>query len=169
MFQLTAQEKQEVIAICDNLKLLKFSSTLPYVFTEHGALMAASVLNTKRAVEISVFVVRAFVKLREMIANHKELSYKFAELERKLPHHDEAIQSLVDAIRKLMTSPAEPPKPKIGFITDGVKMKNKNVGSNFEDFLKEEGILEETREKAFKSVLAKVNKRHKKTFKKFAK
>src|SRR5438552_16891680 len=61
MFRLTPQEKNEVVAICDHLQSLKFSSTLPHAFTEHGALMLASVLNTRRAVEVSLFVVRAFV------------------------------------------------------------------------------------------------------------
>jgi len=70
MFQLNSDEKAEVVANCDHLSKLKFSPVLPYAFTEHGAIMAASVLNTPRAIEASVFVVRAFVKLREMISNH---------------------------------------------------------------------------------------------------
>ena|SRR2546422_1879071 len=78
----------------------------PYAFTEHGAIMAASVLNTPRAIEVSVFVVRAFVKLREWIASHKELAQKLAEVERKVSSHDEAIRSLVVAIRQLMAPPA---------------------------------------------------------------
>ncbi|MEW6377876.1 MAG: hypothetical protein AB1502_19060 [Thermodesulfobacteriota bacterium] len=76
--------------------------------------MVASVLNTKRAIEVSVFVVRAFIKLREMLATHKELAHKLSELERKLESHDEAIQSLVSAIRQLMTPP-EPKRRPIGF------------------------------------------------------
>ncbi len=64
MFQLSAQEKTEVVANCDHLSKLKYSSTLPYAFTEHGAIMAASVLNTIRAAEVSVFVVRAFAELK---------------------------------------------------------------------------------------------------------
>jgi len=76
MFQLNVEEKTEVIAKCDHLSKLKFSKSMPYAFTEHGALMAASVLNTQQAVEISVFIVRAFVKLRQTIAAHKELSPK---------------------------------------------------------------------------------------------
>lgn len=114
MFQLTPEEKNEVVANCDHLARLKFSSTLPYAFTEHGAIMAASVLNSNRAVEISIFVVRAFVKLREILSTNKELAHKLTELERGIGQHDEAIRSLVDAIRQLMMPP-EPKKKKIGF------------------------------------------------------
>ena len=67
---------------------LKYSKALPYAFTEHGAIMAASVLTSSRAVQVSVFVVRAFVKLRRVIAEHKELAQKIAQLERKLADHD---------------------------------------------------------------------------------
>ena len=96
-----------MVAICDHLAKLKFSPVLPNAFTEHGAIMVASVLNTKRAIQVSVFVVRAFVKLREMLSTHKELAHKLAMLERKLQNHDESIRSLVIAIRQLMR-PSEP-------------------------------------------------------------
>ena len=114
-WQLTAKEKAEVVANCDHLARLKFSSTMPYAFTEYGALMAASILNTPRAIDVSVFVVRAFVKLRELLSTHKELAGKLAELERKVGSHDVAIQSLVTAIRRLMEPPPVPPRPRIGF------------------------------------------------------
>lgn len=87
---------------------------LPYAFTEHGVLMAASVLNTSRTIEVSVLVVRAFVKLRQILASHKELATKLSELERRLGTHDAAIRSLFNTIRKLMAEP-EPRKRKIGF------------------------------------------------------
>jgi len=87
----------------------------PYAFTEHGAIMAANVLNSARAVQMSVFVVRAFVRLRQMIATHKEMTSKLAELERKVASHDSHISSLFEAIRRLMTQP-EPRKRKIGFL-----------------------------------------------------
>jgi len=114
-FELTAAEKQEVVTNCDHLARLKFSRTLPYAFTEHGAIMAASVLNTRRAIEVSLYVVRAFVKLRELLSTHKELAGKLAELERRVGAHDEAIQTLVAAIRRLMEPPPAPPRPRIGF------------------------------------------------------
>ena len=119
MFKLTQPEKNEVITICDHLKNLKYAKALPNAFTEHGAIMVASVLNTERAVQISVFVVRAFVKLREMLSTHKELAHKLAELERKLQNHDESIRSLVVAIRQLMAPPEpETPKKRIGFLVE---------------------------------------------------
>ena len=77
----------------------------PRVFTEHGAIMAAAVLNTPRAVEVSVFVVRAFVKLRELAMAHKEIRAKLDDLERKVTGHDQAIAGLINAIRELMTPP----------------------------------------------------------------
>ena len=87
---------------------------LPYAFTEHGAIMAATVLNSQRAVEMSVFVVRAFVRLREMLASNQQIASKFAELEQRLEGHDEAIQELVLAIHQLM-EPPEGSKRRIGF------------------------------------------------------
>jgi hypothetical protein len=87
---------------------------LPYAFTEHGVIMAASVLNTKRAIEVSVYVVRVFVRLREMFTANKELALKLAELEHKVGEHDETISSLIAAIRQLMVTPA-PSRREIGF------------------------------------------------------
>ena len=114
MFKLTAREKAELVANCDRLRRLKFSTTLPYAFTEHGAVMVASVLNTPRAIEISVYVVRAFVKLREVLSTHKKLALKLAELEKRIEAHDEDITGLFEAIRQLM-EPPEKPKKRIGF------------------------------------------------------
>jgi len=118
LFQLTREEKQQVVAICDHLSKLKFSPVLPYAFTEHGTIMAATVLNSKRAVHVSLLVVRTFVKLREMLGAHKELALKLAELEHRFAKHDEHIATLFEAIRQLMAPPPEPPKRRIGFIVD---------------------------------------------------
>jgi hypothetical protein len=119
MFKLTQPEKDQVITICDHLKNLKYAKALPNAFTEHGAIRAASVLNTEKAIQITVYVVRAFVKLREMLSTHKELAHKLAALERKLQNHDESIRSLVVAIRQLMAPPEpEPPKKRIGFLVE---------------------------------------------------
>ena len=87
---------------------------LPFAFTEHGAIMLAAVLNTPRAIEVSVFVVRAFVRFREILTTHKALAHKLSEHESKIETHDEAIRSLMSAIRQLMAAPERPPK-KIGF------------------------------------------------------
>ena len=118
MFQLSAEEKSEVVANCDHLSKLKYSSSLPYVFTEHGAIMAASVLNSARAVEVSVFIVRAFVKLRRMIAENKELSRKIVQIERHLADHDNQIMELVKAIKQLLKPDPLPKKRRIGFHSD---------------------------------------------------
>jgi hypothetical protein len=115
MFQLTRQEQLGLATAYAHLDKLKFSKSAPFAFTEHGALMAASILNSPRAVEASIFVVRAFVRLREFLATHKELAQKLAQLERKLGDHDEAIADIMRAIRHLMNPPPGPTKPKIGF------------------------------------------------------
>jgi hypothetical protein len=114
MFRLNAKEKAEVVANCDHLRTLKFSPSFPFAFTEHGAIMVASVLNTPRAIKASVYVVRTFVKLRETLATHRQLGAKFAELERRIEVHDSEIRSLFEAIRQLMTPPAAG-RRKIGF------------------------------------------------------
>ena len=94
---------------------------LPYVFTEHGAIMAATILNSTRAVEMSVYVVRAFVKLRELLSSNRELARRFAQLEarldKKFTQHDEAIAAILSAIRQLM-SPLRPKRRPIGFTAD---------------------------------------------------
>ena len=114
ILQLTADEKSEVVANCDHLERLKYSPRLPYAFTEHGALMAATVLNTPQAVNVSVYVVRAFVKLRDILASNKELAVILTELEQRVSSHDETISELIDAIRQLMAP--EPGKMRsIGF------------------------------------------------------
>lgn len=115
MFELTGIEKDEVVANCDHLSRLKYSKALPYAFTEHGAIMAASVLNSQRAVEMSVFVVRAFVKLRQAVLQHAELSQRLEELEHRLGSHDQQIVALVEAIRRLMSPAAVPRRRRIGF------------------------------------------------------
>ncbi len=116
MFQLTADEKEKVVAICDHLSSLKFSQTNPYAFTEHGTIMAASVLNTPRAIEMSVLVVRTFAQLRQMLFAHKELYQKLIKLEQKVGDHDGAIRNLIAAIQQLMETPDEPRKKiPIGF------------------------------------------------------
>ncbi len=108
------KQKTEVVTICDHLSNLKFSPHLPYAFTEHGALMAASILNTERAVQVSVFVVRAFVKIRKLVATHKDLAGKLKELVQRVGAHDQSIRKLVQAIQKLMKPPPMP-KRRIGF------------------------------------------------------
>jgi ORF6N domain len=111
MFQLTETEKNEVVTNCDHLTRIKFSPHLPFAFTEHGALMLANVLNSERAALTSVQVVRAFVRLRQMLASNTELSRKLATLEKK---YDAQFKIVFEAIRQLMTPP-EPKRREIGF------------------------------------------------------
>ena len=95
---------------------------LPYAFTEHGAIQAATILNTRRAVEVSVYVVRAFVQLRGVLAANRELAKRLDELEarieRKLDTHDRVIADILNAIRQLMAPPEPKPKRRIGFMSD---------------------------------------------------
>ena len=114
MLQLTIEERNQLVTICHRFKTMKHSSSLPYVFTEHGVAMLASVLKSDRAVKISINIIKAFVKLREMLSTHKELAHKLAQLERKIEKHDDEIKLIFDAIRQLMTPP-EPKMRKIGF------------------------------------------------------
>ena len=88
--------------------------SVPYVFTEQGVAMLSSVLRSKRAVQVNVAIMRAFVSLRQLLATNETLARKLAELERRLEGHDEAIKSLFDAIRELMAPPVKP-RREIGF------------------------------------------------------
>jgi len=117
MFQLNAKEYDSLRSQFATLKPGRgqHRKYLPYVFTEHGAIMAASVLNSSRAVEVSIFVVRAFVQLREMLSSNKRLAHKLNEMERKLATHDHAITELIEAIRQLMVPPEPKKKRSIGF------------------------------------------------------
>ncbi len=118
MFRLARSEAEEIAGSRSQSVTLKRGQNvkyLPFAFTEHGAIMAANVLNSPRAVQMSVFVVRAFVRLRQMVTTHKEMAAKLAELERTVATHNSRIRSLFEAIRQLM-APPEPKKRKIGFL-----------------------------------------------------
>ncbi len=123
MFRLSAKELENWRSqfVMSNPSARMGLRRAPYAFTEHGALMAASVLNTPRAVEVSVYVVRAFVRLRQVLAANKELARKLNALDRKVSSHDQAISGLVDTIRQLMApaeAPVAPKRRRIGFIQD---------------------------------------------------
>jgi hypothetical protein len=120
IFRLTGQELENLMS--------QFATSrwggrrkLPLAFTEHGAIQAATILNTRRAVEVSVYVVRAFIQLRGVLAANRELARRLDELEarieRKLSTHDRVIAEILDAIRKLMTPPEPKPRRRIGFIS----------------------------------------------------
>jgi len=115
MFRLTAEESESLKSHFATSKAGRGGRRYaPYAFTEHGAIMAATVLNSERAVEMSVFVVRAFVRLRETLANNLQLAGKIDELEQRLDIHDASIQELLEAIRELMVPPP-PTGRSIGF------------------------------------------------------
>jgi hypothetical protein len=113
-FQLTAKERDEVVTNCDHLRNLKYASALPWVFTEHGALMAATVLNSPRAVEMSVFVIRAFIRLRAYARGHAEIAKRLKALERRVTGHDDDLRDLFNALRKLL-APSPRSARQIGF------------------------------------------------------
>ena len=115
LFQLTHQEKKEVVTNCDHLARLKFSPVRPYAFTEHGALMAANVLNSARAVKMSVYVVRAFIKQREMLMAQADILKRLAQMDKKLLQHDEVLKVIWTELQPLLQPPPAPPKPRIGF------------------------------------------------------
>jgi hypothetical protein len=119
MFQLTAQEAATLRSQFATLKSGRgqHRKYLPYAFTEHGAIMAASVLNSPRAVEMSVYVVRAFVRLRELLATNRAFARKLDELESRLQTHDEAITGILRTLRELMNPPASE-RRGIGFTAD---------------------------------------------------
>ena len=137
MFQLTEKEKEEVVTNCDHLSRLKFSPVMPYAFTEHGTIMAANVLNSPRAIKTSVYVVRAFVRQRELLLAHKELASVMAELERRVDKHDETIAAIIATIRELIDPPEDPPRKRIGFRVEESKSpyrrsrKKKKTGKNY--------------------------------------
>ena len=143
LFQLDANEKAEVVANCDHLGKLKFSKALPYAFTEHGAIQAANVLASSQAVEMGIYVVRAFVHLRQAASLHADVAQRLAELEEKTERlelsHDtfsrntrNQLRQVFEAIREL-TMPPEPAKRPIGFVTPEEK-KNTKATSNKQRF-----------------------------------
>jgi phage regulator Rha-like protein len=119
MFQLSRGEYNAILR-CQNvtLEMGKFSKYAPYVFTQEGVAMLSSVLNSERAIRVNIAIMRAFVKLRELLLTHKELAEKISELERKSAQHDTLFVAVFEAIKKLSEKPTEPPapdKPPIGF------------------------------------------------------
>jgi len=115
MFKLTKKEYENwksQIAISNSKKM--GLRRRPYAFTEHGAAMLSSVLNSEKAIQVNIAIIRAFVKLRQILSTHKELARKLEQLERKTEKHDTEIQAIFEAIRQLM-KPPEQPKRRIGF------------------------------------------------------
>ena len=111
---MTQNEKAEVVATCDHLKPLRFSPSLPNAFSEHGAVMLAAVLQSPVAVAASIQVVRAFVRLRALLAEHRDLARRLDALEAR---YDQQFKAVFDAVRALMTPPQKQGR-RIGFRVD---------------------------------------------------
>lgn len=114
MFRLTADEKNKVVAICDHLSVRRFSHQLPYVFTELGVAMLSSVLNSDKAVQMNIFIMRAFVKLRRMISNNKDLANKVDKLELEQIRQGIGLTELYSHMKRFMDKPISP-KHKLRF------------------------------------------------------
>ena len=119
MFQLTKEECDILRSQFGTLRWGEHAKYLPYVFTEQGVAMLSGVLHSKRAVQVNIEIMRAFVRLREILSTNKDLARKLEELERK---YDEKFRVVFDAIRQLMTPP-DPPKRRIGFVVEEPKVK----------------------------------------------
>ncbi|MEW5894425.1 MAG: ORF6N domain-containing protein [Candidatus Omnitrophota bacterium] len=116
MFELTWDEVDFLRSQIATLKKGRggHSKYLPNVFTEQGVAMLSSVLNSERAIQVNILIMRTFTKMREMLSTHKELAFKMRELERKVGRHDEEINVIINVMKKLMRTP-ETPKKGIGF------------------------------------------------------
>lgn len=117
LFRLTPDEKDKVVTNCDHLRALRFSKSLPQAFTEHGALMAANVLNSPAAVRLSVFIIRAFIRQREVLTANQAILKRLAEIDRSLLVHDSALRDVYAKLRPLLAPPPEPPRKELGFHT----------------------------------------------------
>ena len=122
MFQLSREEARDLAALRSQNATLKRGEHikhLPYAFTEHGAIQAANVLNSAAAAEMSVHVVRAFVRLRQLVVNHKAIAAKLAEIEARVGAHDEQLAAVIEALRRLTAPDGPRHRRKIGFGTPG--------------------------------------------------
>jgi hypothetical protein len=117
VFQLNVAEKSEVITNCDHLARLKFAKSLPFAFTEHGAIMAATVLNSRQAVSMSVYVVRAFIQMREQLLANAAILKRLTEIDKTLLQHDAALRDIYYKLLPLLQPTPDPPKRRIGFIS----------------------------------------------------
>jgi phage regulator Rha-like protein len=122
MFELTKEENRVLRSQNVTLERGKYSKYLPFAFTEQGVAMLSSILNSERAIEVNIEIMRAFVRVREMLGAHRELTARLKELENSIQDHDEQIQTIFEAIRQLMT-PSEKSKKKIGFEVKEPKVK----------------------------------------------
>jgi phage regulator Rha-like protein len=123
MFELTKEESRSLRSQNVTLKRGQHSKYLPFAFTEQGVAMLSSTLNSERAIEVNIAIMRAFVHLRKVVATHRELARKLEKLESRLGEHDEQFRVVFDAIRALMEEPEKPRRKKIGFEVKEPKTK----------------------------------------------
>ncbi len=114
MFKLTKEEYKVLRCQFGTLKRGQHSKYVPYAFTEHGILMLSSVLQSERAVQVNIVIMRVFIRFREILSNHKELAQRIRQLEKKMENKDKEIQAIFEAIRQLMFEPKKKDR-KIGF------------------------------------------------------
>lgn len=116
MFELTKEEKEQVVANCDHLKKLKFSPVLPKVFTEHGIMMVANVLTSERAIKVSIQIIEVFIKMREALQSSNDLLLRMEKLERSLGKHDMQIAQVFQLIKQSVKE--DTPRTQIGYKKD---------------------------------------------------
>ena len=126
MFQLTEQEKDKVVANCDHLHNLKYSPYLPYVFTEHGTVMLANILNSDRAIQVSIRIVEIYIKIRENILNNKDILLKIEQLEKRVGSQDEKILLVFKYLKKFIDV-QEKPRKRVD--SNVLTTNNRNNGS----------------------------------------
>ena len=114
MFQLNEQEKDKVVAICDHLQNVKYSPYLPYVFAEHGTVMLANILNSDRAIQASISIVKIYIKMRTNILTNKELLLKMEQLEKRVGSQDEKIVLVFKYLKKFVDV-QEKPRKRVGY------------------------------------------------------
>ena len=114
MLQLTKQEKDKVVANCDHLQNLKYSPYLPYVFTEHGTVMLANILNSDWAIQVSIRIVEIYIKMREYILTNKDLLLKMEQLEKRVGQQDEKIVLVFNYLKRFIEV-QEKPRKRVGF------------------------------------------------------
>ena len=115
IFQISRKELNELVTKWHRFEPLKHSSSRPYAFTEHGVSMLSAVLNSPRAVDISLFIVDTFVQLRRALYHHKEPAYELSALKMRVDKHDEELVHIIEAMQELLNPPDPPPKRRIGF------------------------------------------------------
>jgi hypothetical protein len=116
MFQITKEEKEEIMLQFEHLNSLKFSSVLPFVFTEHGAVMLASVLNSDKAIEVNIQIVRVFTQIRQMLSDNTELRLEIEKIKKKVDNHNKNIEIVFQYLDELLEKKEKPkPRTQIGY------------------------------------------------------